>query len=168
MPLDYSDETASTTDIAFLKRPALNITGDTQDIILNGGGPGVETIKLLLLAGDKLSSMFGSQYSLVALDPRGVGSSGPDLSCFPKNPVGEALWQASVGERVADSTDDVGLRQLFAIQTATGNWCSKIHRNGPGRYATTHAVAEDILHFTELQASANGYVNLISRVYDGC
>lgn len=142
--------------MAIIKKPAVNETKDTPNIQLNAGGPGGSTVELVLGKGQTISSAIGAQYNLIGIDPRGVNNSGPSLSCFPDDPATEIVWKASLSDRIADSKMPNSLSRYYDATTAYGKWCTQIHKDGPGRYVTTHAVATDILHFTEKQAIANG------------
>jgi hypothetical protein len=52
--------------------------------------------------------------------------------------------------------DHDSILDKYELARAYGKWCSDIHREEPGRYATTLAVAMDMLNFIEKQAIALG------------
>ncbi|PSN61911.1 hypothetical protein BS50DRAFT_638514 [Corynespora cassiicola Philippines] len=151
VPFDYTDHSAGTADIAFLKLTADNETVDTPSIHLNAGGPGGSTVGMLKALGGIVRQKFGAQYNYIGMDPRGVNNSGPSLSCF-ESPELQARWLSSRGDRIADSSSEYALRKHYENARAYAEKCNTIHENGPGRYATIHAVASDLLHFAKLEA----------------
>jgi pimeloyl-ACP methyl ester carboxylesterase len=52
-------------------------------MLVNPGGPGASGLSLAAEVADGLSPSVARDYDIVGFDPRGVGSSVPQLSCDP-------------------------------------------------------------------------------------
>lgn len=153
VPLDYDDESAGTTHIAFLKyaaaqQPALG------DVIFNPGGPGgsgVEDIPLLL---QSLVALIGDSYNIVGMDPRGVSNSGPLLDCFDGKPW---VRDYAITQLYAnlDPRSDVSISLYYANAGAFGSLCTR-NLNETAKYVNTPATARDMLHYAELLAESKG------------
>lgn len=153
VPLDYSNPSIGTTNIAYIKL-ASNLT-TAQDIVINPGGPGGSGVDTVLSAGSTLAEYLGPSYNIIGFDPRGVGQSGPNLDCFPNAPEAKAQVAATFG-RPIDGQDPSSLSQEFAKAGAYGEWCSRVHEGGNAKYANTPANAEDMLNYVERAAVLSG------------
>lgn len=91
----------------------------------------------------------------MGFDPRGVGYSGPNLTCFPDDSNAEKLF-ASQFERPINSKSTESVVREFEIAGAWGDWCSMVHRNDSAKYAGTVATATDLLNYVEKKALAGG------------
>ena len=156
VPLDYSDEDAGTTGIAFIKWNSPNATSSAQDILVNPGGPGGSGVQFLRQGLELLQQQFGTLNNIVGFDPRGVNNSGPDLSCFPGTKNTLPLYGPDFGKAV-DANSSLSLLNTWAEAGALGGWCNGVHGpDSPSKYANTIATATDMLHYVELAAEANG------------
>lgn len=152
VPLDYADPSIGTTIVAWIRQEAANSTG--QDILYNPGGPSASGIDAVLRgSGDSLIEAMGNQYNLVSFDPRGVNNSGPSLTCFPgaTSEQQSTLVNALVSIGIQGSSEE-----RYAGAVAAGSLCTETTSNTTVRYAGTSAVVQDMMHFTELQATLNG------------
>jgi pimeloyl-ACP methyl ester carboxylesterase len=155
VPLDYSDEDAGTTGIAFIKWTSPNATTSAQDILVNPGGPGGSGVQFVRSGLGLLQEQFGTSNNIVGFDPRGVNNSGPDLSCFPGQKDTARLYDPDFGKAV-DVNSSLSLLITWAQAGAFGQWCSDVHGpDSPSKYANTIATATDMLHYVELAAEAN-------------
>lgn len=136
--------------------PALNDTADTPNILLNGGGPGASTIASLPVVVQLYHKKLGSQYNYIGFGPRGVNNSGPSIDCFPDNPEGKLVFRMTSNLRTVDGKNPVSNAKQYEAAGVIGTWCAYVHRDGPGKYATTMGTAQDMLYFIEHQAIANG------------
>jgi pimeloyl-ACP methyl ester carboxylesterase len=146
VPLEYENPSFGTTVIAWMRLNAANSSG--TDILFNPGGPGNSGINYFLNGGaDKIIGLTGGRYNAVSFDPRGVNASGIDLTCFPSRPdIAEGF---TVGQQVTDE-------EKYAEAVGYGRWCTEANKNTTAHYAGTVAVVQDMMHFTELQATLNG------------
>jgi pimeloyl-ACP methyl ester carboxylesterase len=82
VPLNYADPSGRHIQLALDMVPATAPKSQQQGILLvNPGGPGADGLPLASQIADGLSSSVAAQYDIVGFDPRGVGSSVPELSC---------------------------------------------------------------------------------------
>lgn len=155
VPLDYEDDAAGTTNIAFLKwsspeQPAMG------DLIFNPGGPGDSAVSFLLeeTTRSMLTGLFGTSYNIIGMDPRGINNSGPDTECYKNQPALRDYAQAQ-RTREFDPASPVLMKSAFQEAGAFGDWCSRA-LDQTANYANTPATARDLLYFTELNAEEQG------------
>jgi pimeloyl-ACP methyl ester carboxylesterase len=168
VPLDYANETAGTTEIAFIKWTT-NVTSaanSSQDILLNPGGPGGSGVTFLTSSLDQLLDRFGMENNLVSFDPRGVAYSGPSVSCFPGKSGTMNLYEKNLFD-VIDVDDERSLREAYARTSAFGEFCNRAHsaQNDTSKYANTVATATDMLRYTEVLAESKGQVPSDSELW---
>jgi pimeloyl-ACP methyl ester carboxylesterase len=84
VPLDYGDPTGKQIRLA-LSRVRHSVPDDEYQgvMLVNPGGPGGSGLIYSTL-GQFIPKRAGDAYDWIGFDPRGVGSSGPALSCIPK------------------------------------------------------------------------------------
>jgi pimeloyl-ACP methyl ester carboxylesterase len=84
VPLNYADPGGRHLSLALDMIPATAPASQQQGILLvNPGGPGASGLSLAAEVADGLSPSVARDYDIVGFDPRGVGSSVPQLSCDP-------------------------------------------------------------------------------------
>src|SRR5271163_50942 len=84
VPLDYADPGGRHISLALDMVPATAPPSQQQGILLvNPGGPGGSGLSLAAEVAEGLSPGVAADYDIVGFDPRGVGSSVPQLSCDP-------------------------------------------------------------------------------------
>jgi pimeloyl-ACP methyl ester carboxylesterase len=84
VPLNYADPGGRHISLALDMVPATAPPSQQQGILLvNPGGPGVSGLSLAAEVADGLTPSVARDYDIVGFDPRGVGSSVPQLSCDP-------------------------------------------------------------------------------------
>lgn len=140
VPLDWSEPSGRTTDLALGRIPATGAR--IGSLLVNPGGPGGSGLEFL--SSDPLSSRVAGRFDIVSWDPRGVGASSP-LSCgagtvgpfLAADPDPDTAAEESTLEALADrvardcaradpellshmGTDDVA-RDLEAIRRALGD-----------------------------------------------
>ena len=159
VPLDYSNETAGTTGIAFVKWTTndTSASNSAQDILLNPGGPGGSGVNFLVGSLQDLLDRFGTENNFVSFDPRGVAYSGPSVSCFPGKSGTAALYDPDLLD-IVDVDDERSLREAYAKSGAFGEFCNRAHsaQNDTAKYANTVATATDMLRYTEVLAESKG------------
>ena len=102
------------------------------------GGPGGSGIDSLNSSIEEFEGIFGTEYNFISFDPRGVGATGPKLSC---------------GGFAAQSLSTAPLSEQWVQAEANGINCTG---NVPFtyKYVGTVANVRDMIHFTQLQAKA--------------
>jgi pimeloyl-ACP methyl ester carboxylesterase len=84
VPLDYADPGGRHISLALDMIPATAPPSQQQGILLvNPGGPGASGLSWPAELANGLSPDVARDYDIVGFDPRGVGSSVPQLSCDP-------------------------------------------------------------------------------------
>jgi pimeloyl-ACP methyl ester carboxylesterase len=80
VPVDYANAQGPQANLAVLRIPA---SGDRiGTLISNPGGPGISAVDVMTRFGPILAdTAMGERFDLVAIDPRGVGFSTPELRC---------------------------------------------------------------------------------------
>ena len=79
VPVDYSKPDGAVADLAMIRFPA---TGEKiGSLVINPGGPGESGIEAAAGLVDTLPKEIRDRFDLVGFDPRGVGSSSPELWC---------------------------------------------------------------------------------------
>lgn len=106
---------------------------------------------------EAVQAKIGTQFSLVGIDPRGVGRSGPSSDCFPgHSDIARNAFLTKIYDP-ADITSDYALRQNHEYLRSYGQWCSSVYAvNGTAKYASTVATAQDMLRYIELSAKSRG------------
>jgi pimeloyl-ACP methyl ester carboxylesterase len=146
VPLDYDDPSVGSTVVAWIRLDQANSTG--TDLLFNPGGPGGSGIDYILGGvGDSIAALTGGKYNVVSFDPRGVNASGIDLTCFPGHP--ELREEFQTGNYAT-------FEEKYAEAVVVGKYCTAVNQNTTARYGGTVAVVQDMMHFTELQATLNG------------
>src|SRR5215213_8865023 len=83
VPLDYTDPTGPTIDIALTRLPATDPARRIGSLVVNCGGPGCPTVTILHQLDTVLFPVeTRARFDLVGFDPRGVGDSG-QVDCRP-------------------------------------------------------------------------------------
>ena len=84
VPVNYADPGGRHLSLALDMIPATAPASQQQGIMLvNPGGPGGSGLSLAPAVAQGLDSSVAADYDIVGFDPRGVGSSVPELSCEP-------------------------------------------------------------------------------------
>ncbi|KAF1817589.1 hypothetical protein P152DRAFT_510789 [Eremomyces bilateralis CBS 781.70] len=157
VPLDYTDPSIGSTNVAFIKKPSSNTTA--IDLFAQPGGPGGSGVSTILEWAETFPhNGLGSQYHLIGFDPRGVNRSGIELECFPGNPAAKLRFSQDVLDRPVDDSSRGSLYQAWELSRGWGERCTAVQDPKlPKKYANTVAVANDVLRFTELNAKNLGH-----------
>jgi pimeloyl-ACP methyl ester carboxylesterase len=84
VPLNYADPGGRRISLALSRIPATAPPGKRQGVLLvNPGGPGGSGLTLASFVAEGLSPQVASEYDIIGFDPRGVGTSNPELTCDP-------------------------------------------------------------------------------------
>ncbi|HEX7537810.1 MAG TPA: alpha/beta fold hydrolase, partial [Dermatophilaceae bacterium] len=109
LPLDYDQPNGVTTEVALLRRPAVDRAHRIGSLFLNPGGPGGSGVQIALSAPFFLSPGLTDRFDIVGFDPRGTNFS-DQVKCFTGNaqqttalkgfnnafPVGKVEEQAAI------------------------------------------------------------------------
>lgn len=79
VPVDYTDPSIGTLDLALVRRPARDPARRIGSLLVNPGGPGASGVRRVR-RGFTISAEVAERFDIVGFDPRGVGDSAP-LGC---------------------------------------------------------------------------------------
>lgn len=71
VPLDYSNKSVGSVNLAIIKRPG--DTDDAQEILVNPGGPGGSSVAMVIGDYEAIQEKIGTQYSLLELILEALG-----------------------------------------------------------------------------------------------
>ncbi|KAH8730296.1 TAP-like protein-domain-containing protein [Phaeosphaeriaceae sp. PMI808] len=114
-------------------------------------------MKLQYAAALAIIAATGGDYNLVGFDPRGVGASGPDLSCFPGVKGTSLIYGPTIALPLIVG-DKRSYGEVYSKAGAFGDFCTKAHSaaNSTAKYVNTVATANDMRYYTELLANSKG------------
>ncbi|MBV8302673.1 MAG: alpha/beta fold hydrolase [Acidimicrobiia bacterium] len=90
VPLDYSNPSGPTINLAVARRPALSPAHRIGSLLINPGGPGDSGVNDLPAELRILTPGLQDDFDIVSFDPRGVARSAP-VSCEPPGAASPAL-----------------------------------------------------------------------------
>jgi len=76
VPLDYSNPSSGTINIALIRKPATDLAHRIGSVLTNPGGPGASGIDFLRGEASSMTNL-NQRFDLIGFDPRGVGQSAP-------------------------------------------------------------------------------------------
>ncbi|KAL3457450.1 Alpha/Beta hydrolase protein [Aspergillus heterothallicus] len=160
VPLDYENPSLANTAIAFIKLSATNVTKDTRSLLINPGGPGGSGVEAILSQGTALTELLQGQHNVVGFDPRGVGRSGPVVDCWPDYPAGRAQFESLYYPDISNASSTSTGTQ-FSAAAIFGKACTSAvgGSNGTAAYASTPAVAQDMLSYVKAEQKATGHAD---------
>jgi len=84
VPLDYAHPQGRKITLALSMVAATAPVSQQQgDLLVNPGGPGGSGLELAAIVAEGLDPSVAADYNIIGFDPRGVGSSVPQLTCDP-------------------------------------------------------------------------------------
>ena len=82
VPLDYADPKGRVIKVGLLRRPASDPAHRIGSLVINPGGPGGSGMSTAASLADQIANNdVGKRFDFVGFDPRGVGSSKPQVVC---------------------------------------------------------------------------------------
>ncbi len=136
-PLDYAEPDGDTVDLAVFRRPAIDTDNRAGVLFVNPGGPGGSAVDL----AKQLAAAEGApRFDVIGVDPRGVGGSGPKVSCWDEATYAAQLGDASI---TLDSNPKARAKQVLAKGRAFGAACTENSGDALG-YIGTEFVARDM------------------------
>ena len=83
VPLDYAKPNDRTIQVGLLRRSASDPSQRIGSLVINPGGPGASGMSWAAGLADQLrNNELGRRFDVVGYDPRGVGSSKPQVQCL--------------------------------------------------------------------------------------
>ncbi len=132
VPLDYARPDGRTMKIGVLRRVASDPAARIGSLIVNPGGPGASGMSTAAsLVSAVKGTALGARFDLVGFDPRGIGSSEPQVHCFTgperdadrmlltvdTSPAGVARTESEERDYVAKCVARTGVDVLAAVGT---------------------------------------------------
>ncbi|KAI9167962.1 putative hydrolase [Paramyrothecium foliicola] len=166
VPIDHLNQDLGTTNIALIKLRGKNASDDSENIIINPGGPGGSGVETLLKYRTIAGQIFGEQYNFVSFDPRGVNNSGLVADCFHGNLNARTAFY-DLHRTGATNISDSSFRTQYYSSSIYAAWCdAEIQRNNTyGYYVTTPAVARDLLVYIEAEARYAGKPTIDAKIW---
>ncbi|MFB6889937.1 alpha/beta hydrolase [Kitasatospora sp. NPDC056327] len=81
VPLDYTDASGETLELALIKNPAARQDQRLGSLMVNPGGPGASGIQMVKDFDKAFRGALHDRYDVVGFDPRGTGESSP-VACL--------------------------------------------------------------------------------------
>ncbi|KAJ6780200.1 hypothetical protein PWT90_04460 [Aphanocladium album] len=164
VPMDQFNRTNSggkTFQIPLIRMRGKNAT---KNLLVNPGGPGAAGVGFVRGAGPKLSKIVGEDFHIVGFDPRGVGSSTPEATCYVDEESRERLKPRRVTDLIKDSP------YLYAWTT---NYVRSCRENAAEhfKYINTPQTAADMNSIIDALGQKNmqywgiSYGSLLGQVY---
>ncbi|MFJ4093567.1 alpha/beta hydrolase [Kitasatospora sp. NPDC089913] len=77
VPLDYTNPSGETIDLALIKNPAAKQDQRIGSLVVNPGGPGGSGVETVKFGAEQFEGTLHNRFDVVGLDPRGTGASSP-------------------------------------------------------------------------------------------
>ncbi|CAG8950556.1 hypothetical protein HYFRA_00002764 [Hymenoscyphus fraxineus] len=157
VPLDWLDPSdAYRASIAVIRFNATNKKNYKGSLFINPGGPGGSGIWFVKNLARYYQAIAGKNFDIISFDPRGVGHSTPQISCF-STPQSTLLWN-SLSLPVLEEAYPEALHSAYAHAQAFSQQClltsttspssSPFHNNtsqlNPLSYVSTASTARDM------------------------
>ncbi len=146
VPLDYTNPNGRGIKVGLLRRPASDPAQRIGSLVINPGGPGGSGMSTAAsLADTVMDNDLGHRFDLVGFDPRGVGSSEPQVVCRSA--------EVRDHERLMDlnvDTSPAGVTKTEAQEKADDQGCVK----GAGKDVLENIGTRDVVRDMDVMRSA--------------
>jgi pimeloyl-ACP methyl ester carboxylesterase len=148
VPLDYANPSGRTIKVGLLRRPASDQAHRIGSLVLNPGGPGGSGMRTVVSLSDQVANNdIGRRFDFVGFDPRGVGSSEPEVVCrTPAERDAERLMNLNV------DTSPAGVARTENQEKADNEGC--VSRTGKDLLANVGT--RDVVRDMDVMRSALG------------
>ena len=153
VPLDYSRPRGPGASIPILKLSAdpNSKSGSYQGMILtNPGGPGNSGVQSIITYGSILQSVAGSNFDIIAFDPRGIANSIPSANCSSL-PDGSSPFRRRSGRLYGPKNANSYFANAFDNAISLGKECMATigGENDAGPHMTTAINVRDIISIVD-------------------
>jgi pimeloyl-ACP methyl ester carboxylesterase len=148
VPLDYANPNGRAIKIGLLRRPASDPAHRIGSLVINPGGPGASGMSnAASLSGVIMNNDLGRRFDFVGFDPRGVGSSEPQVVCrTAAERDHERLMDLDV------DTSPQGVAKTEAQEKADDEGCVR----GAGKDVLANIGTRDVVRDMDVMRSALG------------
>ena len=136
VPLNYSDPSGKSIDLAVLRVPAANKSQRLGSLVVNPGGPGASGIDYAAQTSAYFGPELQQAFDIVGFDPRGVGQSTP-VKCLPDSKLDTFVASDPDPDNAAE------IRQSDRLLAGFGQGCEQRSGELAGHISTVEA-AKDI------------------------
>jgi serine/threonine protein kinase/pimeloyl-ACP methyl ester carboxylesterase len=148
VPLDYEKPNGRTIQVGLLRRLASDQAHRIGSLVLNPGGPGLSGMSFAANQVDRITNNdIGQRFDFVGFDPRGVGSSKPQIVC--RTP---AEWDAERLMNLGVDTSPAGVAKTETQEKADNQGC--VDRTGKDVLANIGT--RDVVRDLDIMRSALG------------
>lgn len=165
VPLDYADPKGRVIKVGLLRRPASDPAHRIGSLVINPGGPGGSGMSTAASLADQImNNDVGQRFDFVGFDPRGVGSSKPQVVCrTPAQRDAERLMNLNVDSSPAgvaqtenqEKADDAGCVSRTG-QEALANGGTPETVNDTGKKVLQNVGTRDVVRDMDVMRSALG------------
>ena len=163
VPLDYSNPSGETIQIALMKFPALNQEEKLGSIVVNPGGPGGSGIDYVTYYDYQFTRALYSVYDMVGFDPRGVMKSAP-VDCLSDFEMDAYLSSDSTPDTSAEVSEFLSSSEEFS-KACLENTGSSINHVSTIETARDMDVLRSALGETKLNYLGKSYGTQLGAVY---
>ncbi|KAI6715765.1 hypothetical protein JHW43_001712, partial [Diplocarpon mali] len=149
VPLDWLDPSDTRRAvIAVIRYNATDLSSYAGPVFINPGGPGGSGVWFVKQLAPYYQSVVGKNHDIISFDPRGVGFTSPQVSCWNNtNPsLSSYLWDLTeppvLDAHMGTIYDSYAHASAFSTQCS-----SQIYETG--QFVGTASVARDMLHMLE-------------------
>lgn len=137
VPLDYSDPTGETIELALLKVPARDESQGA--LVVNPGGPGAPGTSYAAAASSVFREPLLRAFDIVGFDPRGTGDSAP-IDCLSDDQLDATL----ANDPTPDTSEEE--RTYASLVSAFGRGCAELSGDKVNHVSTIEAARDmDVL-----------------------
>ncbi|HWR47992.1 MAG TPA: alpha/beta hydrolase [Pseudonocardiaceae bacterium] len=148
VPLDYANPNGRVIKVGLLRRPASDPAQRIGSLVINPGGPGASGMSTAASLADAImNNDVGRRFDLVGFDPRGVGSSEPQVVCRSA--------EVRDAERLMDlnvDTSPAGVAKTEAQEKADDEGCVR----GAGKDVLANIGTREVIRDMDVMRSALG------------
>lgn len=158
MPLDYGNPNGARAFVPLLKYPA-STTPYKGMVMTNPGGPGLSAIDFLIQNAAASPPTIGTNYDVVAWEPRGIGYSRPLADCGPA-PAKSRLKRGVLfpsNKPFGPTIPDQDFQDEYDSDKALGIQCQAAigGSNGAGPHMSSAVVTRDVISILDAYARSS-------------
>ncbi|KAH7417696.1 TAP-like protein-domain-containing protein [Cadophora sp. MPI-SDFR-AT-0126] len=148
-PLDWLDPSnPRRATIAIIRYNATDRENYNGPVFINPGGPGGSGAWFVKRLGPYYQHVVGTNHDIISFDPRGVGATTPQISCWNASSAKTSSLLWDLQEPPVLDAHPGAIYDSYAHATAFSQQCMT-QMGDTARFVSTPAVARDMLHIME-------------------
>ncbi|PVH82334.1 alpha/beta-hydrolase [Cadophora sp. DSE1049] len=149
LPLDWLDPSdPRRATLAIIRYNATDIANYNGPVFINPGGPGGSGAWFVKRLGPYYQFVVGKNHDIISFDPRGVGASTPQISCWNASSASTSSLLWDLQEPPVLDAHPGTIYDSFAHGAAFSQQCIT-QLGDTARFVSTPSVARDMLHVME-------------------